>query len=183
MVSSGRTHPSCQSRRSPARFWICVPDLQTAHEFMKAVETFIKLLHGSRIRNPNMVVRAERFARRYSHVSLFQKLAGEVHAVLDTTTAERGRYIGVSVKRSPRLCTLHTWDCAQSLEHKLAAFRVFGQHDTDRFLRPAQRLESGFLRNRSRVRRGMALKLYRRIDYFRMRQNVANAPPSHRIGL
>ena len=89
--------------------------------------------------------------------------------------------IGIVDEWNSQLSAGHT---GRAMVDDAAHLRWCGDtHDADRFLRPAQRLESGFLRNRSRVRRGMALKLYRRIDYLRMRQNVANAPASHRIGL
>ena len=113
-----------------------------------------------------------------SDKQLLRELQGGRDAV-----AEAHRDVRIGVEGALRLRDLDAGNRAQPLHHIIAPLAIFGQHDRDRILRPAQRFDRGLLRNRSRVRRGVALQLHHRVDQRLGREREPDAPTGHGIGL
>ena len=112
---------------------------------MDALETFIELLHGCGIGNPDVLGGSERFTRCEGYVSFFEKPGREIDTVADTAAPKRCGYVRICIECPAGLRAFDSRNCAQSFQHKFPPTGIFRKHHTNRFLRTAEGLERRLL--------------------------------------
>src|SRR5437870_7072143 len=118
---------------------------QACHEFVDALETFIELLHGGGIGNPDVLGGSERFTRCDGYVSFFEKPGREIDTVADTAAPKRCGYVRICIECPAGLRAFDSRNCAQSFQHKFPPTGIFRKHHTNRFLWTAEGLKRRLL--------------------------------------
>src|SRR5881409_347027 len=114
---------------------------QACHEFVDALETFIELLHGGGIGNPDVLGGSERFTGCDGYVSFFEKPGREIDTVADAAATKCCGYVRIRIKCAAGLRAFDSRNSAQSFQHKFPPAGIFRKQDADRFLWTAEGLD------------------------------------------
>ena len=72
------------------------------YEALQAVEAALQLFHGSRVRNANVIIGAEGFARNHRDEFLRQQFFGELQRVSDAVLESRAHVFGYNYELQQR---------------------------------------------------------------------------------
>src|ERR1017187_9836956 len=116
---------------------------QLLDKLLKAVEAALQFGHRSGVRDADMLLGAERFARDHRHERLLEESVGEVKRSVNAVSAQSARDVGIGIKRPLRHVARNSGNAAQPRDHEVAALAVLRQHDRNRILRAAQGFHGG----------------------------------------